>query len=549
MRMSEKVLVIGLDGATFDIIDAMVAGGRLPHLSRLMAQGSRGALRSTVPPVTPPAWTSFMTGMNPARHGVFDFMHHSKDGPGGDLRFVSYRSIAAPTLWDILSEKKKRVIAINVPVTYPPPEVNGIIISGLMTPNDAPCFVHPPEMQDEINRMGYRVDFHPLTDIRNRRKEEWLRDYFDIEERRLEAGLKLIREQEWDLFMIVFGITDRIQHFCWDQLEGEPPYSPDVRGSVPDAYELADRMIGKLLEEVDDGTSVFILSDHGFGTVEKVFFTNRWLRDEGFLSLKSVSITRWRDTHAFRLYPVRLGALLGRMGLGAVAGRLPSRIAEVVIKVPLIRRKVSPAVVDWSRTQAYGDSFGIYINSKGREAGGIVDREEYERIRDRIIDRLLEFREPGTGEKIVDIALRREEVYEGPYMETAPDVIFQIKNLSYLQNRSFYFRKLFIPADTGNHRLEGIFLASGPGIKKGFTVDGAEIIDLVPTILYAMDLGIPSDVDGTMLEAVFKDDYRSAHQVRIEPATGVRRITEHDVYTADELEKIKASLTALGYLS
>ncbi|MFH1314197.1 MAG: alkaline phosphatase family protein [Candidatus Eisenbacteria bacterium] len=548
--MSRRVLVIGLDGATFDIIHPLLKEGRLPNLARLMDSGTSGNLMSTIPPITPPAWTSFMTGKNPAKHGVFEFAHHAGSGPGGDLKLVSYNSIAVPTLWDILSTKNKKMILINIPLTYPPPAINGIVISGLMTPNDSRHFVHPPDLQEKIDREGYRVDFHPLTDIGTRKKEEWLRDYFDIEEHRLKTAVELLRNHEWDLSMIVFGVTDRIQHFCWNEVREMLDSSSSLSGSVAEAYELSDRMVGALLDEIDDETHVVVLSDHGFGAVDKVFFANRWLLDNGFLHLLSPSPGHWRDVYSFAIHPVPVRGLLNRFGMRALAERLPDAIAGLKVRLPLFRRKVSPSVVDWDKTVAYFDSFGIYVNRKGRESHGIVETDEdYEAIRDRIISRLYDLRDPVTGDKIVDIAVRREEVYSGPHVETAPDVLFQIRNFSYLLNRSFYFRRLFMPNRSGHHRLEGIFIARGPGVKRGSTITGAEIIDMTPTILYEMGLGIPDDMDGRVLESIFEAKHLADHEMTFEPAARFRRLVEHDVYTPEELEKIKASLSALGYLS
>jgi predicted AlkP superfamily phosphohydrolase/phosphomutase len=419
-----------------------------------------------------------------------------------------------------------------------------------MTPNDSQNYVHPPELQEKIDREGYRVDFHPLTDIGTRKKEDWLRDYFDIEEHRLKTTVDLLRNHEWDLSMIVFGVTDRIQHFCWNDVREELESSSSLSGPVAEAYELSDRMVGALLDEIGDQTSVVVLSDHGFGAVDKVFFANRWLLDNGFLKLLSPPLSRWRDVYSFSIQPIPLRGLLMRAGLGAVVRRLPDSVAGIKIRLPLFRRKVSPDVVDWERTLAYFDSFGIYVNRKGREGHGIVATDEdYEQVRDRIISRLYELRDPQTGDKIVDIAVRKEEVYSGPHIETAPDVLFSIKDFSYLLNRSFYFRRLFMPNRSGHHRLEGIFMAMGPGIKAGSTVADAQIVDLAPTILYWMGLGIPDDMDGKVLEAIFEDEHLAGQKIAFEPAAQFERLVRHDIYTPEELEKIKASLEALGYLS
>jgi predicted AlkP superfamily phosphohydrolase/phosphomutase len=441
------------------------------------------------------------------------------------------------------------MILVNVPITYPPPPVNGIVISGLMTPNNACNFVHPPEMRERLLRDGYRVDFHPLADIGSRRREEWLHDYFDIEERRLETARRLIREEPWDVFMIVVGVTDRIQHFCWSDL-AEPPEAGPIGGPVARAYEVADRVVGALAGQVDDQTLVLVVSDHGFGIVDHVFFTNRWLRDNGFLALKAASLTRWQETHALQWCRLPVRALLERFGLASIAPRLPAPMADAALRLPLFRRRVSASVVDWSRTRAYADAFGIYVNRKGRETRGIVaSDQEYERVRDEIIARLGELRDRRAGGKLVDVAVRREEVYTGDHLASAPDILFRIRNLSYLLNRSFYFRRLAMRVRTGNHRMEGILIATGRGVRGAATVDGAAVVDLAPTILHALGLGVPDDMDGEVLASAFTHDYMQVRPITRVAPLRIERKARHDVYTTGELDEIRAALVALGYLS
>ena len=273
--MSEKIIVIGLDGATFDVIIPMIQRGKLPNIAEVMKDGTSGELISTIPSDTPPAWSSFMTGKYPDKHGVFYFNHHSPNPLELKFRPVNSTSIKTDTLWDNLSRNSKRMILINVPLTYPTPKINGIVISGLMTPPNRDDYIYPPEMRDEINKIagGYRLDPNPLENPATLgiTPEQWISELFDIEEKRGKVAKYLLNNASWDFFMVVFSLTDRISHRCWEQYNCmDKSIDP-----VSKAYKTVDRLIGELLSGVDKKTSLIILSDHGFGAVKRIFFTNR----------------------------------------------------------------------------------------------------------------------------------------------------------------------------------------------------------------------------------------------------------------------------------
>lgn len=551
---NRKVLVLGFDAGTFDIIKPMIKKGNLPNFKKMMEEGSYGNLQSTFPPVTPPAWASFMTGKNPGKHGVYNFYYHSLDPSKDDENyFVNSHSIRANTIWEILSQKGLKNIVINLPVTYPlTNKMNGIIISGLLTPTNAKDFIYPGELYNEILRnVGqYRVDSHPSTQWSSMTVKERVKYYFKIEEERTNAALYLLEKHEWDFFMVMFSFTDKILHLIYHHLNLNQPESKELREYIYKTYEKADEILGKFLSAAGSNTTVFVVSDHGFGSMEKGFISNKWLADNGYMSLRKTTVSNFTELFQVKIKKMPVDKVLRKLRLKFLRHVIPYFIKEMPITIPRFQKRVSRSVVDWKTTIAYGTDYGIRINLKGREATGIIEPgEQYERVRDEIIKRLYELRDPETNEKLVDRVWKREEVYHGPYFENAPDLMYIMKGISYVQYDTYYFNQMFIRFEHGTHRMNGIFLMKGQEVKKGHEIDSANIIDVAPTILYSLGLPVPDDMDGRVLTESLRKDILDKTPVQYEKALPLLReqLDDRSIYTQEEEEEIKKGLQGLGY--
>ncbi len=572
-----RVFMIGWDGATFDLIHPWVAEGKLPNIARLLDEGTHGPLRSTVPPWTFPAWTSFMTGKNPGKHGIFDFF---RPRPGSyNLEFVNGGHRRGATFWKLLSAAGRSVVSISLPCTFPPEPVNGVMISGFDFPGEGPgSFVdrrgmYPPELYDELGREVGRhpIDAPLMQDINAGRLDAALERILLTVRQKACTAKYLLEHKPWDCFMILFGESDGTGHQFWKYCDPASPLftdRPEVRDALLRVYQELDVQVGELLDLVPDDAAVMMMSDHGFGGVgDQVIYPNRWLQARGFLDLDARG-------------PGLFGRLLNRAKLWGVA-HLPAWAQRFLYRcggrlLGRIEARVRYGAINWSATEAYFDENPYFpvlrINLKGRQPHGIVEPgPAYEAVRDRLIRELETWRHPATGERIVTRAYRREEVYSGPCLEEAADIIPKWalhRGYSYAYRNSArapegtWIEKIdphkpeneqFYASKSGTHRDDGIFLAHGPGIRSGNVVRGARIIDLAPTILHLLDVPVPEDMDGRVLDEIFTDD-APAPAARLTAVAAAERelvpagADDGDGYSAADEEKVAERLKSLGYM-
>ena len=549
MTVASKVLVVGLDGATFDLIRPWVAQGKLPTFRRLLAEGVSGDLESTVPPVTSPAWPTFMTGKNPGRHGVFDYIRERQ----GQFDLVNGDSIDGMTLWDILSARGRRVGVINVPVTYPPRPVNGFIITGLLSPRGAE-FTYPPGfLRPYEKELGpYRIV--PDVQYKEGNEDAFIADIDNLIEQRTRYALRLMQDQPWDLMMVHFLALDLLQHALWRFMDvTHPRYDARRAARYGDAilrgYQRVDRAVDRLLRQAGDDTTVVLMSDHGFGPLHGMVNLNVLFMRAGLLNLKRNPLTRLKVAlFHLGLTPSAVYRWLTRLGLQNVVAKVSKRSRNRVMG-----RFVSFADVDWSRTVAYsiGHVGQVYINLNGRQPRGIVRLEEYEAVRRRVIEVLGTLRNPITGEPLVDRILTREQVCVGPYCEHGPDLHLVMDDYRYIACPLFATNSRLITGqirgDSGCHRPNGVFLAYGSTLKRGACIRGARIVDLAPTLLHLMGEAVPDDMDGRVLHEIFRPAFEEAHAVRYQVAATVGSREERVLSSEEEVE-IEERLRGLGYL-
>lgn len=541
-----RVLAIGIDGATFDLIRPWADDGDLPNLARLMAQGAHGPLESTLPPVTSPAWPTFATGKNPGKHGVFDFIRPL----GGRFELVNASSLRAPTLWQILSRAGRKVGIMNVPVTYPPQPVNGFIIGGMLSPMTGD-FTYPTRFLDQYAKQLEPYRIAPDVQYKPGNEEGFLADLLDLVDRRGQYALRLMQDHPSDFSMFHFQATDVLQHALWKLIDpSHPRYDRKLAArfgpSFKRVYQRIDSYIGRMLERVGDDATVIVMSDHGFGSLINSINLNLFLLEKGLMKLKRGAWTRLKaNLFNTGLTPASIWRLIEGAGLQNYVWQVSKSARNKVVS-----KFLSFDDVDWSRTMAYsiGHVGQIYINLKGREPEGIVESGgQYEAALQRVIEALDELRHPETGEPMVDQVIAGREVVHGPYASRSADLHLVLDGYRaiafplFAADRHVVTRQ--IRGDSGCHRRHGILIAWGAGVRADQAVRGAHIMDLAPTILHLMGLPVPEDMDGQVLTSALSIDrpveYESVETIEAGAEEGLSH---------EETAEVEERLRSLGYL-
>lgn len=543
-----RVVILGLDGATFAVIDPLIEKGLLPNLARLRREGVRGELRTTIPPVTPCAWSTFATGKNPGKHRIFDFIYRE---PGAyRLVPVDARRRRGPTLWRLADEAGLRTCVFNVPLTYPPEALRrGVMVTGLLTPSTRTTYTHPPELAAELDRVtgGYRVGAEQAYSpgLEGPFLKGLLRDL----DRRAAAARHLWRQRPWDLFIAVFNESDTVQHGLWHAWDPRHPrHREPLARRFGDAfarvYRRLDEEVGWYLRQLGPEDTLIVMSDHGAGPLRAFFFVNNWLLEQGLLRLRRSLGTRFKGwLFEFGFTPNAAYNALLRLG----GGGLKHRVRFGVGQPWLSRLFLSFADVDWSRTRAY--SFGnmgqVWANLRGREPEGTVEPgPDHDRLLEELRRRLQQLPAPAGDGPALEQVWRREELYSGPFVGEAPDLLFMPRDMQYVAFGDYEFasRHLF-EGSTGisaSHRMEGVLLGWGAGLGSGREVAGACIEDIAPTVLHLLGLAVPADMDGRSLAEGKPKVVRAQEAAPEESRTA---------YSEEEKEALKQRLRQLGYLA
>jgi len=472
---NRKVIIIGLDGATFDLIKPWTKEGKLPNFEKLIKEGCHGELESTIPHVTPPAWTSITTGKNPAKHGIFEFMGMERTDDEWEFRLYTSKNKKTKEIWDYLGNKKS--IVINLPLTYPPYKINGLMVTGMLTPDTDSNFTYPKELKKEILKLfpSYRIELN-WNEYKGK-KQKFLKDLYKMTEERIKLFWHFFK-MDWQFFFFVFVGTDRIQHIIWDDNE------------LLKYYMYIDKFVGELIKKINnENTYLFLVSDHGFSKVKKEVYINTFFVQEGYLSLK-----------------IKHGRIVHRVGISREA------LSELVVKSGLNRFyiKLPPKILNFIRKNLPGKSNPVYdFDLKISKAvmmgmGNIYITKENNGLKEEIIKKLENLKDPDTGERVIEKVFKKEEIYRGRFINKAPDLIILPKKgysliykLSDVPIKNPQFKK-------ADHALNGIFLAYGPDIKHGIMIENAKIYDIAPTILHIFGLPISKDIDGKVLKEIFE---------------------------------------------
>lgn len=561
MKKLNRVLIIGLDGATWDVLAPWLDDGTLPHLARLRQNGCWGELLSTIPPLTAPAWSTFATGKNPGKHGVFHFVQ--ADNPGnaanGKPLIVDNRSIKAATLWDILGHHGRQVGLVNIPMTYPPRPVNGFMITCFLTPPNAPFFTYPHELSRRLS--GYQIDLDRFISHKPFARDseeppnvapslELMQEFADMEEKRARTTLELMKTEPWDMFMVVFTATDRMGHYLWPYHRladsDDSPEWQELHQAVRRFYIKLDEAVGAMVQEVGDETSVVVMSDHGMGwNHSKLVYWNLWLHQKGWLSTQG-SVTN-PDGWLMRLK-------LPRNRIAQVAREvMPASLRKKVIRQVRTSRSLT---FNPAQTQAYYKTIyqsvgGIYINLKG---------EAKERLRSELMEAVKEVIDPATGQPVVQGVYRGSDCYHGPYASNVPDIVLVMDRHYAGDGKLSYYSSIVtdLPVnerrDPGGHKMEGIFIAKGPDIEAvSQDLPHLNIQDVTPTVLHLMGLPVPADMDGRVLTEILKPAALQQQPAISGPELGfwpnqAEAQALDDVDSPSDDETVQERLRALGYL-
>ncbi len=529
-------MVIGLDGATFDVLGPIMDQGYMPHLKYLVNTGTSGILNSTRPPMTPAAWTTFMTGMGPGRHGVIDFEHY--DPQTNSLKFNNTFQIKDKTIWQILSEKKFRVGSLHLPMTYPPQAVNGFMVSGFETPSIKDNFTYPQDLKDLILREipDYTYSTNWKRGVLGGRS--YFAENLEYFKRNFRQNVKLAQvcteTYGWDVMMVLFKLTDNIQHKCWKFLTPEAGKNdPTKQRMVFSCFQVLDECLGKLMDLAREmEATVLVMSDHGHGSLDGRAQPNWLLKHWGFLNL----------TSSFSQFVARVNNTWGRL-----TKKKGGRYAQPDQGIE------HDLAIDWQNTKACVMHAGIYgflyINLKGRQPQGIVDPVDYEPMRDELIKRFLAARDEKFGEPVFQEVLKPEELYNCSREDhkNLPDLMLIPRTGLAVVRKIRGFKAVKWALDGrlgGTHRVEGIFLAHGPGVKPGLKIN-AEIADITPTLLAMLGLAVPADMEGKALTEIFDPSLK----VEFEPPKKYQPVEgPAEIYSEEEQKLLTQRLSDLGYL-
>jgi predicted AlkP superfamily phosphohydrolase/phosphomutase len=428
------------------------------------------------------------------------------------------------------------------------------MVAGEPCPDTETGLAYPEDFADTLSD---RFAFH--STFWSKPNDEIIAGLKDMDERRIGLARQLIDEKDLDAMVVVLGATDRVQHNFWRYYDPSfaaklgLPSEANYEEVIPDTYRRADAVIGQLLSHIGEDTTVFIISDHGGGPATTQYLhTNAWLRQQGLLSVK-----QGQDTVLSSLRRVVMAA---RRGVGAkveyrLRGLLPNRFIEQGRS--LVR---NVAQIDWLNTQAYRfpmypPAEGIEINVVGRQQQGTVHPgDEYEQVRGEILEQAHKLIDPDTGKPVVVHSYKREELYHGPHIERAPDIVLILSDdyrggINLLPPIISSVDPSSLTKVNGEHRTHGVLLVRGPMINQNLWVEQSRLVDMAPTILYTLGVPVPDEMDGVVLEDLFLTSFRKTHPVMYSDQGGVSEIgIEDSGLTPEEEDQLRKHLERLGYI-
>lgn len=519
-----KTLVIGLDGASWRVLDPLINNGLLPNFKRLKTEGAWSILESIIPPVTCPAWKCYSTGKNPGKLGVFWWVNFDKNKK--QLIVPNQHSFKSKDLWDYFGEQNKKVAVINMPTTYPPKRVNGIMISGFGAPLDKEFnfdqkYTYPPELQEQIeNQYNYQVGIKELKKENKEYNKKIILQFFD---NRFKLLLDTLQENKYQFIHFTIFYINVLQHF----------YGSDK--IVHEAWKKIDNYIGEIMHRFPD-INLFFMSDHGNVDIETGFVINNWLYKNGYLKFKkNFDYYLGKLISYIDIIPKKL---INKKLITGISRRvLPKRLIENhPMALWTVPTSSIDSIIDWDKSTVVALSQGpIYINYKnvGKDKNKFLEH---------LINHLKEIKDPFTGERAIIKVYKKDEIYNGPYTDNAPDLVIVPKNgieiYGGFEDKIFHKQK---NAWTSGNHPHGIFMAWGTQINNKGQLSNKNILDITPTILALNNIPIPDDLDGQVMKEIFLQDIIIRSQKS-------KLTTSKESISTTEQAIVKKRLEELGYL-
>lgn len=546
-----KVLVVGLDGASWNLIEPWISSDLLPNLKKLINHGTSGYLESTIPISTYPAWKCYSTGKNPGKLGAYFWFEF--DLVKKKLKMTNSKSFKALEIWDYLGLKGFKSLIVNMPTTYPPKPIKGIMISGFNA-LDHQEYTYPSELKKELlEKFNYKLNpsgtlrIEPGAPEVSIERDNIIEEIFQIINTNFDVVNYLIKKNNFDFIHLTIFYIDHLQHYLWKYLNTNHKYS----NVLLEAWKLIDRKLGNIITNLNDSgpSHIIIMSDHGFDRLKGIFQFNKWLQKQDFLKMKryNIDITlffdifRLNQKKALKIYNNRLAKNLIKL--------VPSNILQ---KIWFSLKKSGKSAsfpnfinkIDWNKTKTIMIGEGIVLISNIIKK----DKDEYDKFRDMLINKIKLIKDPKNGHKIVKEVFKGEDIYLNAKNEKIPDILIipengyalhlDLSDKSYISDEELwiYDNKDGFCAD---HTLYGIFIANGPSIKSNHRTSNAKIYDLAPTILHIFGLPIPNDMDGRVLTEIFEPDSEPAKRkpVYVDPSYYERKIEKEK--TLKKIKKIK----------
>lgn len=521
------IFILCLDGATFDLLDPWIEQGYLPELENLIRSGVRSELQSTQPPVTAPAWASFMTGKSPGGHGVFDFFRQAAD----QIYLVNSTDIRSRLFWDYLGEAELSTGILNLPLTFPVRPLKGYLVPGLLTP-DPDKAVYPSDLLDK-----YRSELGPyrhMPDILYRPGNEvaFRDDLLEVTDSQIRYASHIMKDHPTDVSILHFLSTDIAQHKFWRFTDPHHPWFDPVQSAkfgstILSIYQRIDSGLRELRESLPSDSHLLVISDHGFGPLHRLVNLNNHLLQAGLLNLINKPSIKFR-TWISRNW--RLAALAAR------ANRLLGR-----------RHLLDFQDIDWTQSQAFasGHIGQIFIPN-----GSDLSEEAYGNLLNRLAAALHNLIDPETGKPLPMRIIPAKKANPGPFSNLGPDLLVIFDDYKAIAYPGFAADGRVITEqrhmDSGHHRPNGILIASGPAFKQGHQLSEARLIDLAPTILNMAGVAIPDDMEGKVLADAYQESFVGGNPVRRQSPKRAET-TGYD-FAGHDRRSLEDRLRALGYL-
>jgi len=517
------MILLGLDGATFSLIEPWVDAGELPNFERLLEESVSGELESTIPEITVPAWPSFATGRDPTTLDMYGFSQFNRDTRENDL---SHDEFVPGKMWDVVDDQGGRSVVFNVPGSYPWQSIEGTILAA--APEHKEAYSQPPEAWDELTEL---VDGYRLRNDKPPGTRAYVEQSLDLVDKRFEGFEHFVRAEAPDLAVGLIRGTDRIAHHFWGP-DSTPPASTEH--AIFEVYQRVDEHLGEFLDAHED-EDVVVMSDHGFEKVRRFFAPNHVLQEAGL-----VSLTDSGDSTKALLGTVRDTAsdVLGRVGLLTVARKLVP--ASALTGVPTgdtlgLDNAISMGRIDWANTEAVVD--------QGQKTALVYALADDADVVDDVCARARDAL--GTAVADADLDVRFERLHRGgPH---TPDLAMVVETPEVHVTSRFDVDQPLVDADTSGHARDGIFLARGPSFREG-TVDGAEITDVAPTVLHALGYQLPETMTGDVLDVFAEDADAATRDVETYRFVGDDAITGGGIEGDEQADEVKDRLRELGYL-